>query len=232
VHKALPLPGINPEAGFYFQREIKGVPVSLLFAADGKLARVIGFNRQLLAPSPAMPYRYGGAVGNTDLPDSIKQQLLHAAQQLTNAIGLRGLNSLDAMMDGEQLWVLEINPRLSASFDLYQAEDLNLFELHMQACAGNSGDWFKASAQALNLLSQKSKAHHVIYASYNLPLPSDLEWPEWVADRPMPGSEILAHSPVCTVLAEAENAESAYELIRARVKVIESMIGNDSGEQE
>lgn len=224
VRKALPLPGIAPETGCYFQREIKGVSISLLFVADSKQAKVVGFNQQWTAPAPNMPYRYGGAVGNVDLPDSIRQQLIHAAQQLTNAVGLRGLNSLDAVMDGEQLWVLEINPRLSATFDLYQSADCNLFELHVRACAGDFSDWVKALVQMHQL--KLSKAHHIVYAPYNLLLPGDIEWPEWVADVPVPSSVINMHDPVCTVIAEAETAKVARELVFSRRELLETMLAD------
>jgi predicted ATP-grasp superfamily ATP-dependent carboligase len=228
VRKALPLPGIAPETGCYFQREIKGTPVSLLFVADGKQAKAIGFNQQWTAPAPTMPYRYGGAVANADLPDSIRQQLIHAAQQLTNAVGLRGLNSLDAIMDGKQLWVLEINPRLSATFDLYQSADCNLFELHIRASAGDFSDSVKALSQTH--LLQKSKAHHIVYAPYNLVFPNHMEWPEWVADVPLPDSAIRMHDPVCTVTAEAETAEAARELVFSRRESLETILAKYKNE--
>jgi predicted ATP-grasp superfamily ATP-dependent carboligase len=48
--------------GRYFQRFVKGYPVSALFIGDGQGARVVGFSRQWASPAPAAPYRYGGAV--------------------------------------------------------------------------------------------------------------------------------------------------------------------------
>ena len=225
VRKALPLPGIAPEVGHYFQREVPGVPVSLLFVADSRQAQVIGFNQQWLSPTLAMPYRYGGAVSHVDLPDEVKQQLVYAAQQLTNAVGLRGLNSLDAMMDGGQIWVLELNPRLSATFDLYQTENCNLFELHLQASAGNSSDWPKLLMQ----LPRRAKAHHIIYAPYDLVISDDINWPEWTADLPIPGSRIAAGDPLCNILAEAGNADDAKSLALSRAEVFETTLEEYKG---
>ena len=218
VRKALPLPSIAPEQGCYFQREMPGVPISLLFAADGEKIRVIGFNRQWLSASAAMPYRYGGAVSQAGLLEAVRQQLIHAAQQLTNAVGLRGLNSLDAIMDGDQVCVLEINPRLTATFDLYQSDTCNLFDLHVRACAGDISDW--------PLVSERAKAHQVVYAPHDLVLSDEMNWPAWAADLPLPGSHILADNPVCTVLAEGDNAEAAQALVLARAKALEVIIEN------
>jgi len=218
IRKALPIASLPPETGHYFQREVAGMPISLLFAADGKQARPIGFNQQWVAPKPGMPYRYGGAVSHVELPAEVRKQLLDAAQRLTNAVGLRGLNSLDALMDGEQLWVLEINPRLSATFDLYQSPACNLFDLHIQACTGEIANWPH--------LPQRAKAHHMIYAWRDMVLPQNVEWPAWAADLPVPGSRIAADNPICTVFADAENAASAHELVLERAQALQAVVEN------
>lgn len=200
------------EPGSYYQQEIQGVPVSLLFAADGMNASEIGFNQQWLAPTALMPYRYGGAVSHAELPQAVKQQLLTAARKLTSAVGLRGLNSIDGIMQGERLWVLELNPRLTATFDLYLAERGQLFELHMQAAAGSLANWPQ--------LSDKARAHYIVYAPENISLPEDFDWPAWAADIPAGAALIKAGEPVCTVIAEADSADQAVTLMAERVKVL------------
>jgi predicted ATP-grasp superfamily ATP-dependent carboligase len=131
-------------------------------------------------------------------------------------------------MDGERLWVLEINPRLSATFGLYHSADCNLFELHMRACAGDFSDYARALSQGL--LLQNSKAHHIVYAPYNLVFPNHMEWPEWVADVPLPDSAIRMHDPVCTVTAEAETAEAARELVFSRRESLETILAKYKNE--
>jgi len=219
IRKALPLPSISPTRGHYFQREIKGIPVSLLFAADGQLSRPIGFNQLWLTPTLTMPYRYGGAVSHAVLSQAVEQQLEHVAQQITNAVGLRGINSLDAVVEGGQVYVLEVNPRLSATFDLYHhgvAAGSNLFSLHLQACGGSLENWPQ--------LNSVAKAHHVAYAPFPLHLPMKMEWPVWVADIPQDGSYIATNQPVCTILAEADTADEARELALAREQILRDII--------
>lgn len=219
IRKALPLPGIAPQQGHYFQREIPGTPVSLLFAANGSQAREIGFNLLWMSPVAGMPYRYGGAASRARLPREAEQQLIQIAQQITNAVGLRGINSLDAVIEGGRVYVLEVNPRLTATFDLYPSlptSAANLFSLHLQACAGDLDHWPELSNQA--------KAHHVAYAPAALSLPVDFEWPQWVADLPDSGSVIPAGHPVCTVLAQADTAEAAREAALAREKELRAII--------
>jgi len=211
--------GVAPQQGHYFQRAMPGEPVSLLFLADGQQIKVIGFNQQWVAPSASMPYRYGGIVGHAEFAASVKQQLILAAQKLTSAVGLRGLNSLDAVIDGERVWVLEINPRLSSTFDLYQSKDCNLFEWHVRACTTGLAGMTEALP-----IPKIAKARQVVYAPYDLVLPVEFAWPEWVADIPMPNSTIAADNPVCTVLAEAGSASAAQVLVLSRKVIIEDLI--------
>src|SRR5262249_4520749 len=46
----------------YFQRRVKGRPVSAMLLGDGRSALVLGFSAQWAAPTPRYPFRYGGAV--------------------------------------------------------------------------------------------------------------------------------------------------------------------------
>lgn len=208
--------GEVPPTGYYYQKAVKGEPVSMLFLADAGNVQVIGFNEQWVAYSSVQPYRYGGIVGHGNLPESVKFKLLDAAKKLTQAVGLRGLNSLDAIMYQDDIWVLEINPRLSSTFDLYQSLSCNLFDLHVKAC----------SDEVLGKISVPSlaKARQVIYAPAALEIPGNQDWPDWVADIPVANSRITANNPVCTVLAEAGNATEARSLVNARTVIMEKMI--------
>ncbi len=201
----------------YYQKKMAGKPASMLFLADGKTAQLIGFNQQLVAPTSDMPYRFAGAVGGIDLPAQAQQQFCHAAQQLTAAMGLRGINSLDAILEGETLWVLELNPRLSATFHLYP----NLFAAHMQDCAGDLTNFSPQRTSA--------KAQLILYADEAVEIPIDFAWPDWVADIPSVADnassvKIAQNDPICTVLAEGENADSAYTSVLQKAQKLREMI--------
>lgn len=203
--------------GDYFQRKVDGKPVSLLFLADGKTVKSVGFNQQLLGPTANMPYRFAGAVSGAILPIGLQREFVDAAQRLTSALGLRGLNSLDAVLEGDCLWILELNPRLSATFQLYP----NLLQAHMQACAG----------EFVDLIEYKTaKAEFVLYADEKLNISADFVWPDWVADIPFTEVSSVAideEEPICTVLAEGENAAAAYELVRERAKKLKGKLFHD-----
>lgn len=210
--------GVTLPQGYYYQRLKPGVPISMLFAADGQQIKVVGFNQQWIAPVTSKPYRYGGIVGHAELPASIKQSMQEAAAKITQAIGLRGMNSLDVVWNENEFWVLEINPRLSSTLDLYQSASSNLFDLHCQAIAGDLSHF--------PIIPSSAKARNVLYALQDLTIAENFAWPEWTADIPMPLSCIPHEQPICTVLAEAKTAHEARDLVLARVQQLSQLLFN------
>lgn len=203
-------------AGDYFQEKIVGEPVSMLFVANGKEMQVIGFNRQLVAPTAALPYRYAGAIAGIKLQYSIEQAFCSAANLLTKEFGLVGINSLDAILCGETLSVLELNPRLSASFELYP----NLWNVHINACSGE--------------LNTQPATHYVsgkmtVFADADIEITEDVTWPDWVVDVPsmdLSANKIVIKSgaPICTVLAQEETAELAHIKLQERANQLREMM--------
>ena len=201
------------ESNCYYQEYISGCSVSLLFLANGNSVEVIGFNEQWLSPSVAMPFRYGGAVSQFHLATDIQHQLIKSAQKITLAFGLLGLNSLDAIVAEDIVYILEINPRLTATFGLYA--ESNLFQQHIKACLGQS--------PIVAMSIKDASAHAIVYAPAELTITSGFAWPDWAADIPditNKNTVIKKGNPVCTVVAQSLDAESAKQLAQTRVKLM------------
>ena len=201
----------------YFQQKAQGIPISMLFVADGNVSKVIGFNQQLTAPMKNLPYCFAGAISNVILPPAVQKAFECAAIKLTSALGLRGICSIDAILGDEDLWVLELNPRLSATFHLYE----NLLPLHLQGCAGQLSN--------LPIKTTTSNAQLILYADEAFGIAKDFAWPDWVADRPTAASHdssvrISPHAPIFSVLASAESAALAYDLLFKRAKKLKKLL--------
>jgi len=126
-------------------------------------------------------------------------------------LALRGLNSLDFILTENEVLVLEINPRLTATFDLYD----NLFEHHIQGC---KGILMPLSA------STKAKAHVIVYAAHHIRNPENFIWPDWVVDTPL--DTVFKNQPLCTVLASAADANAAKHLAFARASQLEAQLAS------
>lgn len=203
----------------YYQRQLPGRPCALLFLADGRDIIEIGCHEQWLAPTVAMPYRYGGAVSQISLPAGVRAGMVSAARRLTVEFGLRGLNSLDCMVAGECWWVLEVNPRLSASFSLYDtdAAGTHLLQAHLDACNGRL---------AYVAGHEMPKAHLIYYATRPCIIPSGLQWPEWVSDVPSAGTRIECNAPLCSISSSAESVGEVRLQTLRRIGMLAQFLKN------
>jgi predicted ATP-grasp superfamily ATP-dependent carboligase len=69
-----------------------------------------------------------------------------------------------------------------------------------------------------------AKAQWILYADEAFETPLNFAWPAWVADVPESGTKVAQHAPICTILAEAENAELAQALVLQRAEKLKGMI--------
>ncbi|HEX3494168.1 MAG TPA: ATP-grasp domain-containing protein, partial [Methylocella sp.] len=120
----------------YFQRIAAGDPVSILFLADGSKARIVGLSRQWTAPAPGQPFRFGGSLRPAGLSPGLDTRLRRAAEVITAACGLRGLNSIDFLVEGNEYTLIEVNPRPGATLDVFEDRGGSLFRAHFDACLG------------------------------------------------------------------------------------------------
>lgn len=210
---------------YYDQVFIEGKPVSLLFLANVAGVTPVSFNAQFLAPTEVMPFRFGGAVSKIRLSRHIKRQLIEIAQHITTAYELKGLNSLDVIVQNNAVYVLELNPRLSATFDLQHNKTL-LMQRHLQAfgvCSSNNALKIKAdlTQDCEEIESLDAIAQMVLYADTPLTISSKFVWPQWVKDTPHINSgnvSLPIDAPICTVYAQGASAGLAKKTAMQRAK--------------
>lgn len=197
-------------SGDYFQKYISGPVLSVLFLADGKQAVIVGFNSQWSSrQDPNHPFLFSGLINRVDLDSEQKETVKSYVDRLVDGIGLKGLNSLDFILDGDICKITELNPRLSASMALYdEAYPDGLIAEHVFACQGKIG--------LRPIADEQIRAIKVVYASLDLKVSYSGEWPEWCVDRPFPGARILAWEAICSVTASGSCQEEVERKIKER----------------
>jgi uncharacterized protein len=219
----------KPGAAGYFQRREAGRNLSLLFLADGRHAEVIGISEQLTRSNGFRRYIYAGAVGPVRVPAAVAHMLRDALEALVSHTGLVGCNSLDFLLDGNRPAVLEINPRPSATLDLYDHHwNAGLFDAHVKACRG------ELAAAACGSRAARVRAQVIVYASASMRIGPDVAFPPWCSDIPYPGTSVQADAPVCTVNADGVDVSSARRQLGRRRRQIEFKLRQrlTSGETE
>ncbi|NQY25643.1 MAG: ATP-grasp domain-containing protein [Piscirickettsiaceae bacterium] len=177
----------------YFQCFIAGKSGSALILANGKSAQIISINQQFLSPLKDMPFRLGAIESPWNISKQHRQQLAQAANLITSELGLLGLNSLDFIISNNQLQLLEINPRPSASAELVSKE-IPIFHYHINACRGDlPSHAFEQEIKTMSL--------HYFYAVHDCVIPIDIIWPEECRDLPNTGAYIKDGQPICTFIS-------------------------------
>ncbi|MEK0083018.1 ATP-grasp domain-containing protein [Benzoatithermus flavus] len=195
--------------GWYWQRIAVGRPVSALVAGNGIEALVLSFSEQWPAPARGRRFRFGGVLAPAGLSATARERLGAAAAALAAHYGIRGLASVDALVAGDAVTILELNPRPGASLEAYeQAHGVSLFAVHRAACAG----------EPLTALPPAGRiaGTEIVYASRGMVVPPGFVWPDWTADRTPDGSMIRAGEPVCTVRASGADRATVKLLLRER----------------
>jgi predicted ATP-grasp superfamily ATP-dependent carboligase len=214
-HIALYVPGTSAPAFAYFQERMKGLAVSALFVGNGRNACVLGFSEQWTDPSPASPFRYGGAARPASLSEKLQDEITALVLKASAAFKLKGLGSADFIIDDDTgtALLLEINPRPGATLDIFDEEIQPLLKLHLDAVVDGR-------LPSSPLVFEDAMASAIVYAPERLIIPEDMAWPDWVADRPRPRESIDKNRPICTVLARAETKARAKRLVMERMKQI------------
>ena len=204
--------------GLYFQRFETGRVCSVLFLCDGTRASVVGFNEQWTRQVGATrPFVYAGAVGRLELPEAVEQDVRVRLDGLVSATGLIGLAGLDFLWRGEEWLALEVNPRPTATLDLYDADyPRGLFHAHLQACAGR--------LPTEEVPRSTVRAQVIVPADEPWRLPEGFAFPAWCRDLPQDGHRFQAGEPVCTVQAEAADHDTAVSLLRSRRMELQRMM--------
>lgn len=196
----------------YFQRIAPGDPVSILFLADGAKAQILGASRQWPAPAPNEPFRFGGSLRPAGLPPHLEERLTELARAMARACGLRGLNSIDLLVDGDAFTLIEINPRPGATLDIFEDRDGLLFQAHLEGCHG------RLPGHALQF--DGAAAAGIAYARDAIASMPALDWPDWASDRQKPQTALRLHDPLCTVRARAAEPSRARLLMDERTAFI------------
>ena len=217
-----------PPPPHYVQREVPGTPMSATFIANGSTAVVLGFNQLIVRPLLARPFVYCGAVGPVTLPPAVAAAVIAAVRALAASFALRGLGSLDFMLDGDQVQVLEVNPRPPASMALYggngdRAASSPIVADHVRACLQGV-----LPPQTMPTATTTVRGTEIVFAPHRVWLSESaaqrLAGNRACHDLPAAAQQFDAGDPLCSVSASGASAEQVRALLdRGREAVFQTL---------
>jgi uncharacterized protein len=195
----------------YFQERIDGPSFSALFIGAASLAHFIGATRQLIGGTGS-PFTYRGSIGPWPINELLTGRLRELGNAIAGGFDIAGWFGVDFVLNDGVPWPVEINPRYTASVELYElAWRRSLFEAHRRACEGTAS----AVDPPVNLacLPPRIIAKWILYAAETMVVPAivpreneteDVFAVGSIADVPCPDTCVNPGEPVMTLLAAGD----------------------------
>jgi predicted ATP-grasp superfamily ATP-dependent carboligase len=209
-----------PAEPTYFQRFLDGPSHSALFLARESSAELVGVTRQLLG-KPGSPFAYQGSIGPCTISEPLRSRLYQIGNVLSRASRLVGLFGVDYIEHDGEPWLVEINPRYTASVEVFElATHRTLLTDHLLACGMQPPEPLSAGKPKADTAKAPVVGKAILYAQRNLMAPNvkiddprsrDLFAVHAIADVPWPGTPIAAGQPIMTVYTTGQDAQECYE---------------------
>lgn len=226
----------------YLQEHVEGRSIGATFCSGRDEVRLVGVARGVTSdelPGP-LPFIYRGSVLSRDISQDVKQRLEDFGRLVTSETGIRGLWQADFIVRADgRLWVLEVNPRWSASMELHEiAQDVSWVTEHLRALnPEKSSDETRTAPEAYPQRVADLVGKGILYAPAALRLDKQTQEQMWenrfdgakwreseegflLADIPeVPAGlqgwvDIDAGIPIASVLVRGQNDEEVIAKLR------------------
>ncbi|MDX1574237.1 MAG: ATP-grasp domain-containing protein [Methylophaga sp.] len=185
-------PALSASSAVYYQQKIHGRSGSVLFIAAAGEVRLISLNQQYCRAPGQDDYRLLAVTNRLEINTAQRKWLLKTCGKLSQTLALRGYQSLDFIIDDEeQIWLLELNPRPSASLQCLPTQ-WPLMDWHLQACQGQL-------PEVENLPVAPPSVWYCCYAHQDVTIPVQFDWPEQACDLPAAGSRFSQNQVICSL---------------------------------
>ncbi|MEZ6058686.1 MAG: ATP-grasp domain-containing protein [Planctomycetaceae bacterium] len=204
----------------YFQQYAQGTPCSAVFIARDTIGdvRFVGLTEQLIGESAlnAEPFQWCGNVGPVGLSLPAESGIRRLGNFFKWKFKLKGLFGLDFLVDGDTVWLTEVNPRYPASLEILEFAT-------GQALLADHCDCFEGIISVLQMphwtpSPEPALAKGVLFAerssqvNIKVPISGDgfRTWPR-MADVPPAGSHIQRATPLCSLFATGTSTQMSKE---------------------
>lgn len=236
-HTRRGLAGEAVPRGWYLQEFLPGPAGSAAFLADGGTAHLLGVSAQVSGWEAigALGFRHAGNLFDARTPLEGPDHLLDAAgveaarriaSGLAARFGLRGPGGFDFIAIGGRPHLIEVNPRWTASMELYdEARPGSVVDAAIRIAEGEPAAR-AAAAIGFDVAPDAPpvRGRGVLYATRSILAPPPGALARLGArDRPRAGERIEAGRPICTLAGSGSTvaaARAAIEACAARARAL------------
>jgi predicted ATP-grasp superfamily ATP-dependent carboligase len=221
-----------------YQRRIDGMPCAAVYIAAKGEAQLLGVTRQIIGEPwlRAHGFQYAGSIGPWPVSEATLATLVRLGCVLSEQFELAGLFGVDFILDGEQVWTVEVNPRYTASVEIVErSTGVRAIAAHVAACGGAPGEIEQAGTEvdpARIETTCHGKAtlfatHDIVisdeFADYSIAESLHTPWPT-LGDVSGAGTLVENGRPILTVFASGTSVAEIEQRLRERVVAIENRL--------
>jgi predicted ATP-grasp superfamily ATP-dependent carboligase len=208
----------SPESGL-LQEYLSGKSIGVSFLSTRHGTAVLGMSESIPhQPHLWSDFIYRGSIAPVLIPDWINSSIYDFASTVACSTGWQGIWQADLLLRGHELYLLEINPRWTASMELIAyGYDLPLVTWHANCHQFVEYDWrcIQSNLRAAHEKTRSRFRKEVLYALDDWIVSADEcdSWWQrrwiaresdesglWYADIPQAHSSLLKGAPVCSVI--------------------------------
>jgi predicted ATP-grasp superfamily ATP-dependent carboligase len=217
-----------------YQRRIAGTPCAAVFVAAGGLAALLGITRQLVGEAwlGAHGFQYAGSIGPWPISDVALATIRQIGQVTAEQFELLGLFGVDMIIDADDVWTIEVNPRYTASVEIVErVTGMRAIAKHAAACSNCELPDIRMLSQWAAADSTHCHGKAVLFAREGVIISKqfaeralvDALKPQWpgLADISIAGTPIEAGRPILTLFADGTTVDEVEFRLRERAMQIE-----------
>lgn len=212
--------GCEIEDGTYLEEYIEGLPCSVVAYGDGQgHATLIGASLLFsgLTELGATGFQFCGNLGPVELSGAMHLEVSNAVKTLASRTYFGGIVGLDLVASPKGVFLLEVNPRVTASHWLYEL-DLPGRLVSLQVAEGALGAGCPAGPARVSVAgSARVGAQWIVWSrqAQEVPdlMPVQLSGGLRFADVPEPGALAEPGTPLCSLLATGASAAQLIDIL-------------------
>jgi predicted ATP-grasp superfamily ATP-dependent carboligase len=207
---------LYPDTGYIRQEMVAGIPASVCCVADGKRARAIAVNEQILRSDGEASFGFCGSI--TPFEHPLAGQMMTMAEHIAAASGCTGTLGIDFVVGNDMLHAIEINPRFQGTVDTVErAHGCNLFQYHIDACSGTLPRAYPAKKQVV--------VRSILFADQDITIKADLKGlKSFIADIPHPDTFFESGQALVSVFGWGKTREAACALLDKHISTVKQYI--------
>jgi uncharacterized protein len=229
-----------------YQRRISGLPCAAVYVASEGAAELLGVTRQLIGETwlGAHRFQYAGSIGPWPVSKAARATLVKLGNTLAAEFELVGLFGVDFILDGDDVWTLEVNPRYTASVEIVERiTGVSAIAKHATACGAinkeragpsltpvesrpSAADDTRAPARSHGkaiLFAKRDVAISEEFAAWSIAESMREPWPT-LGDVSPAGTPVQAGRPILTIFGEGVAIDNVETQLLRRVADIEQRL--------